>query len=62
MIKGNVSVYPLYTEAAINATPRTRPITRLYVTRVKSNTRSPGRINPAKYRIMTDTSSKESLY
>jgi hypothetical protein len=41
-------VYPLYAEAAINATVSTKATTRLYATLVKSNTSNPGNISAAK--------------
>jgi hypothetical protein len=50
-ISGKVFVYPLKAEAAISPTVRARPISRLYVTRVNSNTSKPGKISADKYLI-----------
>lgn len=50
-ISGKVLVYPLKAEAAMSPTVRARPISRLYVTRVNSNTSKPGKISADKYLI-----------
>jgi hypothetical protein len=50
------SVYPLYTDAAIRATVSNKPITWLYVTRVKKITRAPGIKRPNTYFILFNPS------
>jgi hypothetical protein len=50
-MSGNVLVYPLKAEAAMSPTVRASPISRLYVTRVNSNTSKPGKISADKYLI-----------
>jgi hypothetical protein len=49
IIKVSESVYPLYTEAAINATVKTRASARLYVTLANKITIKPGNTKAHKY-------------